>query len=312
MDLQSEVTSFKIVYGIDEETGLLDADLEQETGDDVNIGNETPEEIPNAELVYPKNSDKNGGNNKRVLSKTRNVSTNGIYSNVKALTSDVDKLLTMWKNSSSRNLNGTDDNIDGNNSRDLSDLSASSVGTSIAPSGSRLQSQLAKILELTKKDDQHEQELKTLKAKYEASEKEYLDKLTEMEISYKQSVQSLNNTHRALTLSQNELDKQRDINKKLTSELDELRLISSKKSMPGSRNITPILGRGHTPLSADKESFDDSFNNEDEADDEDMGLDARYRFKIRDLEADLVIVGQERDQLRDELIKLKKKVMMTN
>ncbi|GMF62440.1 unnamed protein product [[Candida] boidinii] len=228
MDLQSEVTSFKIVYGIDEETGLLDADLEQETGDDVNIGNETPEEIPNAELVYPKNSDKNGGNNKRVLSKTRNVSTNGIYSNVKALTSDVDKLLTMWKNSSSRNLNGTDDNIDGNNSRDLSDLSASSVGTSITPSGSRLQSQLAKILELTKKDDQHEQELKTLKAKYEASEKEYLDKLTEMEISYKQSVQSLNNTHRALTLSQNELDKQRDINKKLTSELDELRLISNQ------------------------------------------------------------------------------------
>ncbi|GMF62171.1 unnamed protein product [[Candida] boidinii] len=75
MDLQSEVTSFKIVYGIDEETGLLDADLEQEIGDDVNVANETPDEISNSELVYPKNS-ANGGNNKRVLSKSRNVSTN--------------------------------------------------------------------------------------------------------------------------------------------------------------------------------------------------------------------------------------------
>lgn len=148
-----------------------------------------------------------------------------------------------------------------------------------------LQSQVDELLNLKSKED--------AKKRTEIAVKE--KRLRELEDSYQKSVGSLNSTHRALSLSQSEIEKLRDANKQLLSQIDDLKLnyrvpSSSVKGSP----LTRVGSADDTNNAADASNLSD--------------VEARYDFKIKDLEAELFIASQERDKLREELVSLKKKL----
>ncbi|KAG7728797.1 hypothetical protein KL933_002030 [Ogataea haglerorum] len=115
----------------------------------------------------------------------------------------------------------------------------------------------------------------------------YSLKAKELEDSYKKSYASLRNSHKALTVSQSEIEKHKELNKRLMNELKELQMKSMNTS--------------------DKEMKDNSSDTSNTSG-IDTSFDARYDVKIKDLEAELFIVSQERDQLKEEIISLKKKL----
>ncbi|KAG7835332.1 hypothetical protein KL943_002647 [Ogataea angusta] len=115
----------------------------------------------------------------------------------------------------------------------------------------------------------------------------YSVKVRELEDSYRKSYASLKNSHKALTVSQSEIEKYKELNKHLMNELKELQMKSMSTS---DREMN------------DRSSVESGISGID------ASFDARYDFKIKDLEADLFIVSQERDQLKEEIITLKKKL----
>ncbi|VEU21446.1 DEKNAAC102725 [Brettanomyces naardenensis] len=193
---------------------------------------------------------------------------------VQTLTDNVDKLLDAWS------------------ATPVSEIAEKSIAGSDALESQkdatvkRLQAQVDELLDFNKSEEDG------LKSQLSVEEK----KRKELESSYKQSVSSLNNTHRALAMSQTEIESLRDSIKKLNSELEDLKL---KKRIPSGAVRSPSAS--HTSdLVADKDGEQDIGDNSE--------IEARYGFKIRDLEADLFIATQERDKLREELIALKKKM----
>lgn len=145
-----------------------------------------------------------------------------------------------------------------------------------------LQSQVDRLLDVNKDAENQ------LKSKLETQDK----RLKELEEAYKNSVSSLNNTHRALTLSQSEMDKLKDANRKLSTDLDELKL---------KRNMSPKI--------KNEGANEDQMNGVTSDTEEDFSeVEAQYSFKIKDLEAELFIASQERDKMREELVSLKKKI----
>lgn len=146
-----------------------------------------------------------------------------------------------------------------------------------------LQSQVDKLLNVNKDAENQ------LRSKVEVQDR----RLKELEEAYKNSVNSLNNTHRALTLSQSEMEKLKDANKKLSSDLDELKL---------KRSISPKVRSDEDAENGESKGVN-SRNDEDFSE-----IEAQYSFKIKDLEAELFIASQERDKMREELVSLKKKI----
>lgn len=146
-----------------------------------------------------------------------------------------------------------------------------------------LQSQVDKLLNVNKDAENQ------LRSKVEVQDR----RLKELEEAYKNSVNSLNNTHRALTLSQSEMEKLKDANKKLSSDLDELKL---------KRSISPKVRSDEDAENGESKGINSS-NDEDFSE-----IEAQYSFKIKDLEAELFIASQERDKMREELVSLKKKI----
>ncbi|GME97760.1 unnamed protein product [Ambrosiozyma monospora] len=181
-----------------------------------------------------------------------------------------------------------------------------------------LQSQIDELLKIKEGEDQ---EQLSLRHGYESTKR----KLTDLEENYKQSINSLNNTHRALNVLQTELEKQKASNKQLRNELEEVRL---KRKMQSPRNFSTAsmdhLGNGRSNSltsnsgvgsnSGGPGSVVGGLDSVDEVDIDDRINDlqeevSRSGFKIKDLQADLYIVRQERDQLKDELVTLKKRML---
>ena len=97
-------------------------------------------------------------------------------------------------------------------------------------------------------------------------------------------MKSINNTGKALDISEKELEKYKSLNKKLQEEMDNLKL----------HNIdSPQLKDGSFSPDDDKTG---SIN------------DAHFNMKLNDLRAELFIVKQERDSMKDEMLELKKKL----
>jgi hypothetical protein len=162
------------------------------------------------------------------------------------------------------------------------------------------------------------------------------NKIEEYDILFSESKNSLNKSHKALLLSQSESNKLKNQINLLRNELDDLKLkrrvySNSNSRIPSaSRNIsasnTPILKNPstssliradssiHSDHSTGISNLKDSTSDENEIeneneDDYDMSfVDERYEIKIKDLEVNLFIVSQERDQIREELNELKKKL----
>lgn len=149
-------------------------------------------------------------------------------------------------------------------------------------------------------------ELSDLKLKYNKLQKEnegLFGNLREYETLFVESKKSLSNSYQALKISQTEADKLKAQVINLTKELDELKLKKRVYSNGSQRNFTPVRNDSNHSIEATSNDI------EDEIDDHNVSLiDERYEIKIRDLEANVYIVSQERDQLRNELLELKKEL----
>lgn len=103
--------------------------------------------------------------------------------------------------------------------------------------------------------------------------------LKEIQNNYQEVLNSANNSSKALEMSQSELDKYKQFNKKLQNELDELKFVREPSAGNDSVTNIGIAGSNH------------------------------YSMKINDLKAELYIFRQERDNLKDEVLQLKKKLL---
>lgn len=150
------------------------------------------------------------------------------------------------------------------------------------------------------------------------------------ELLFSESKESLNKSFQALSLSQVESNKLRNQLNSAMKELSDLKMkkrvySNSSSRIPSSSRIssasaTPNLKENphfeegkdsshetNTPNQIDNQEAQNI--EEDMEEDNNVSLvDERYEIKIKDLEANLYIVSQERDQTREELIKLKKEL----
>lgn len=169
---------------------------------------------------------------------------------------------------------------------------------------------------------------------------ESLEKQKELEHLYNQSKNSIQLSHKAMLLAQSESSNLKNELKNVKNELEDLkmkrrvfsassgRLQSSASRIPSSSSVVGHLsGPKNQDVSNMQDKLDGSIDNSKSVDPESQSLngeesgyegrnvdlsDERYQFKIRDLEANLFIVSQERDQIKKELISLKKELYNTS
>ena len=145
----------------------------------------------------------------------------------------------------------------------------------------------------------------------DAEKEEMKDKIEELsghlqqyESLFTESKNSLNKSHRALLLSQSEAGKLKQELKSVTSELEELKLKKRVYSTSSSRiPSSSKINNEHSLVHTEHEIKEDG-----EEENDTSLLDDHYEIRIKDLEANVYIVSQERDQLRDELMQLKKQL----
>lgn len=125
------------------------------------------------------------------------------------------------------------------------------------------------------------------------------NELTRIEENYKSSLSSVNSASKALNYSQQELEKLKRENKSLAEELEELKYSRNNIGEPNNAGETTV------------NSFDESMGsaNATGSSVHDDIRDAHYNLKIKDLKAELFIIKQERDSLKDDVLQLKKKLL---
>ncbi|EGW34626.1 uncharacterized protein SPAPADRAFT_131353 [Spathaspora passalidarum NRRL Y-27907] len=159
------------------------------------------------------------------------------------------------------------------------------------PTVAQLQRQVDELLRISKENDQST-EVETLHKQLE----EKTAALEKFEENYKQALQSVNNTSKALKLNEEEFEHQKKLLEKLTKENNELKLFKKASKRISSRSGTP-------------DELTEESNEADDDDDEGIS-NAHLNIKIKDLEADLYIIRQERDQLKDHVISLQKELYL--
>ncbi|AMD18627.1 HBL275Wp [Eremothecium sinecaudum] len=105
-----------------------------------------------------------------------------------------------------------------------------------------------------------------------------------LEQNYKSSLNSVNNASKALELSRSELDKLKHENQMLKEQVKDYSLspsVEGRSKFSGSSFDEPLL-----PIN-----------------------EAQYNIRIKDLKAELFIITQERDSLKNELLQLKKRML---
>ena len=132
-----------------------------------------------------------------------------------------------------------------------------------------------------------------LKSSHDTLTKDFQVKQTELENNYNETVNSSTNTSRALEISQMELQKFKQSNKKLQDELEELKYSHDSSNGDLSTNSVNATTNSNSNNTNGAQDLTVKFN--------------RYNMKINDLKAELYIMGQERDNLKKELLELKKK-----
>lgn len=158
---------------------------------------------------------------------------------------------------------------------------------------SQLQKQVDDLLKTSR--EQHEgssAEVRALETDLQAK----LVSLRTFEDNYRDALQSVKNTSKALNLTQDELQSQKLLIEKLVKENNELKIFK-RASSASKRASTP-------PTFASTEQVAET------ADEDEGFTSAHYNMKLRDLEADLYILKQERDQLNDTVSSLKKELYL--
>ncbi|RCK60624.1 Kelch repeat-containing protein 2 [Candida viswanathii] len=184
--------------------------------------------------------------------------------------------------------------------------------SSVAPGGeatpdsnpvvAKLQQQVDDLLRIGKQNEEtFTQEIEALKR--DLDEKAVSLKMAED--NYRESIQSVNNTSKALQLNQDELSNQRMLMEKLVKENNELKIFKKANSKRmNSRDATPIVNDFQQTNGGNGEAV------QDDGDDEPVISAAHYNMKVKDLEADLYILKQERDQLKENVTSLQKQLYL--
>lgn len=119
-----------------------------------------------------------------------------------------------------------------------------------------------------------------------------LQSLKTFEENYRDALQSVNNTSKALNLTQEELHSQKAMIEKLVKENNELKLFKKANAKPA--GVVPNNPTVDTPQGYDEDGF----------------TSAHYNMKLKDLEADLYIMKQERDLANAAVTQLKKELYL--
>jgi len=236
----------------------------------------------------------------RELSESRGKEFIETHGDVKQLSSGLDNFLSKYL---------TTDESGATNTRSLSETGGVDAGPGSGPGQEEVTSSLqSHIDDLLKENEELHTQHKSLQGKYSLLEsnqqeleslKAKVAELSKMEENYKQSLHSVKNSSRALQVSQSELNKQKELTTKLQQELEELKLFRANRK--SSRNTTPIVNdfSNHPtpkqPVTTDEEEEDIE--------------NAHYNLKIRDLQAELYITQQERNDLKRDVLELKKKML---
>lgn len=115
---------------------------------------------------------------------------------------------------------------------------------------------------------------------------ELKNEIDEIENNYKSSISSISNTNKALELSQKELDKMKDLNNELQEKIEILQF-EQKGRIISEASIQSEVSIGDDNSKSDYR-------------------DTHYKMKINDLKAELFIIKQERDSLKDDVHQMKK------
>ena len=158
----------------------------------------------------------------------------------------------------------------------------------------RLDDLLERSQELTISKEKLSSEYHALKMEHSSLSQDVLVKENEIkkiQNDYKESISSMDSASKALMVSQRELEKYKSLNKKLIDELDELKF----KNGVCSENFENGL-----------RSTEESSNNVKNSN---SIRENQFNIKINDLKAELFITNQERDDLKSEVLELKKRLL---
>lgn len=182
--------------------------------------------------------------------------------------------------------------------------SVASAGSSDPEFVNKLQKQVDDLLVVGKQNDQRSaEEIERLRE--ELSEK--LNSLKMFEENYRDALQLVNNTSKALKLNEEELRTQKQTIEKLVKENNELNLFMKASKRHSSRGVAPLapgVGLPNLPHAIAEEDED--------ADEEHAINNAHFTMKIQDLEADLYVLKQERDSLKESVRGLQKELYLAN
>ncbi|KAG5416771.1 KEL2 [Candida metapsilosis] len=235
--------------------------------DDIELEDEQQFEQENASFT-------GGGDNRSILSSARTR---------KDISTQLENLVNLWNVKQQPG------------AREISPLATPENNPVVA----KLQQQVDDLLRISKQNDEvSHQEIATLRQELT----QRIANLKNLEENYRESLQSVNNTSKALKLNQEELNNQRNFVDKLIKENNELKMFKSAHLKRGTGSSTPVVDDGFTDAH-------DAVNVEDE-DDEGVISNAHFNMKIKDLEADLYIIKQERDQLKDNVTALQKQLYL--
>lgn len=173
-----------------------------------------------------------------------------------------------------------------------------------------LQKQLDQLMKISK-EQENASALEINNLKTELNQR--LQNLKTFEENYKDALQSVNNTSKALNLTQDELNNQKQLMEKLVKENNELKLFKKASKRVSTRQpLSSQPSVDNFSLSQPiREEAESDFTNEDDDDDDASNIEnAHYNMKIKDLEADLFILKQERDQLKDNMTSLQKQLYL--
>lgn len=200
----------------------------------------------------------------KILEDQKNISQD-----IKMYSENIKKLITQWKSHEQKSSNQTAEyrNTISNLMMQVGNLTKENKALSLSKVKISEEYQSLKITcdELDKK----------LKLKY--------NEFIQIQENYKRSLNSVNNSSRALELSETEIEKLKKENKRITEQLEEMRCKGTSQCTDAS-----FL------------SSEDSVNSMN---------DVHYNLKIKDLKAELFIIKQERDSLKDDVLELKKKIL---
>lgn len=203
--------------------------------------------------------------------------------NIGVYSEQIQSLVTTWQDTLSLNKTTSKADDEHNDIDSLNDINGAYHPHHkhvVNKLSSQLDDLLMRSQDLSESRDKLNEDYHDLESKHQTTHDDLLSTREELESvkkNYEESLSSINNTGKALEISEKELEKYRSSNKKLQEEIDNIKLHSIDSPTQRDGSMSP------------KD-------------------DARFNIKLNDLKAELFIVKEDRDSMKDEILELKKKL----